>query len=204
MKHKATEPQQVSPKETLTILEIAKSQLDTPGAFVEFGCYRGDTSVQLEKLLEAHGSAFDPETGKRLWIYDSFEGLPPRDIKDGFSAGTEFKKGKLFVTKREVITKFKRHNLHLPVIKKSFFEHLDPTNDLPPKIAFAFLDGDLYTSIKTSLNLITPKLAKDAKIIVHDYYNPQLQGVAKATDEWLKQNPTRKIVQQVETLAILC
>ena len=197
-----SEPKQVSDRETEEILTLAEKSLENDGAFVELGCYKADTSVKLERLLEQHGSAFTPETGKRLWIYDSFAGLPKRDAKDGSAAGTEFKEGELLVTKREVVEKFKRNNLHLPVIKKAFFENLDPQKDLPEKIAFAFLDGDLYTSIRTSLNLITPKLTPTA-IIIHDYYNPQLQGVAKATDEWLKQNPSRKIVKQLETLAII-
>ena len=103
------------------------------------------------------------------------------------------------MTKREVVEKFKRFGLKLPIIKKGFFENLDPATDLPAKISFAFLDGDLYTSIRTSLKLVTPKLAKGATLIIHDYNNPQLQGVAKAVDEWLA---GRKF-QIFETCAII-
>lgn len=208
MKHKAAEPKQVSDVETAEILKIAEDYLEKDGDFVELGCYRGDTSVKLEKLLESHGfigkhqadGTFLPPK-KRLWIYDSFAGLPKRDLKDGSAAGTEFKEGELLVTKREVIEKFKRNNLRLPIIKKAFFEKLDVEKDLPEKIAFAFLDGDLYTSIKTSLKLIENK--RPEIILIHDYYNYQLQGVSKATDEWLKQHPCWKIKNRVETLAIL-
>lgn len=203
MKHKADAPEQVSKAETAEILRLAETKLFDDGAFVEFGCYRADTSVLLERLLEKNGVAFEQSLKKRLWLYDSFAGLPPRDTKDGFAAGTEFKEGELLVTKREVVEKFKRFGLRLPVIKKAFFDDLNPVADLPEKIAFAFLDGDLYSSIRTSLNLIQPKLTKSAIIIVHDYSNPQLQGVAKATDEWLKRNPTYEIVRRFETLAII-
>ena len=195
-KHHADAPKQVSDRETAEILKIAESHLATAGDFVELGCYRGDTSVLLERLLEKNASK------KRLWIYDSFEGLPKRAPEDGSSAGTEFRKGELLVTKREVVLKFKKAGLRLPIIKKNFFENLDENSDLPDHIAFAFLDGDLYTSIKTSLKLVAPKLDKNGIIIVHDYSNPQLQGVARAVDEWLKTHPNFHL-RRFETLAII-
>ena len=194
MKHHADAPQQVSDRETAEILRLAEQTLNSKiaGDLVELGCYRGDTSIQLERLLEQRGFVGhkDAETGeyqppaKRLWIYDSFEGLPKRAQQDGSAAGTEFKEGELLVTKREVMEKFKRSGLKLPIIKKGFFEDLDSATDLPTQISFAFLDGDLYTSIKTSLKLVTPKMTDGSIIIIHDYNNPQLQGVAKAVEEW--------------------
>jgi len=187
---------QVSDKETKKLLEIAESFLRNEGDFVELGCYRGDTSVLLQKLLEKQGSE------KKLWIYDSFEGLPKKTSEDSSTAGDEFKEKELYVTKREVIEKFKRTGLKLPIIKKGFFENLDPEKDFPEKISFAFLDGDLYNSIKTSLELVLPKLTKNGIIIVHDYNNPKLPGSAKAVDEFLKKKPEFRL-RIFETLAIL-
>ena len=43
--------QQVSDKETKIILERAQKALALEGDFVELGCYRGDTSLLLQKLL---------------------------------------------------------------------------------------------------------------------------------------------------------
>ena len=123
---------------------------------------------------------------KKLWIYDSFEGLPEKSPEDASSAGDAFKKGELFVSKREVVERFRRLNLSLPVVKKAFFENLDPASDLPRRIAFAFLDGDLYSSIKVSLRLVIPNFDEKGIILVHDYNNPSLPGVARAVDEFLK------------------
>jgi hypothetical protein len=36
---------QVSEGETERILELARECLEVPGDFVEFGCYKGDTSL---------------------------------------------------------------------------------------------------------------------------------------------------------------
>lgn len=189
---------QVSSAETAILISLLQQVLakNIAGDVVELGCYRGDTSVLFQRELQ--------KTDKTLWLYDSFAGLPEKTREDSSAAGDQFKSGELFVTKREVIEKFKRQNLPLPKIKKAFFEELDPETDLPDKISFAFLDGDLYTSIKTSLALVESKMQPGSIIIVHDYNNPELPGSARATDEWLKSHAAKvaKFKTQ-ETLAII-
>ena len=150
-----------------------------PGELVEFGCYRGDTSLLLERLIEQA----TPE--KRLWLYDSFEGLPAKTAEDASVAGDAFKVGELAVTKREVVERFKKAGLRVPKIRKGFFENLNPETDVPKQICFAFLDGDLYRSIKVSFGLIDGRVADGGVIVVHDYNNPELPGVTQAVDEWL-------------------
>lgn len=138
---------------------------------------------------------------KRLWIYDSFAGLPAKTREDASGAGANFQAGELLVTKREVIDRIKRAGLHNVVIKKAWFDALTPA-DLPEHIAFAFCDGDLYSSIKTSLHLVAPRLSDQGIIIVHDYNNPELPGSARAVDEFLRAHPAYKL-QVRHTLAIL-
>ncbi|MBQ8996507.1 class I SAM-dependent methyltransferase [Candidatus Saccharibacteria bacterium] len=190
------EQPQVTPQETSELLRLAEAALSADGDFVELGCYRGDTSVLLQKLLVSARS------DKSLWLYDSFAGLPEKTAEDASSAGTAFRGGELFVTKREVVEKFKKQNLPLPRIKKAFFEALDPERDLPGKIAFAFLDGDLYGSIQTSFRLVVPKLSEKGIIVVHDYNNPELPGAARAVDEFLAAHPSFQLSQHF-SLAIL-
>ena len=157
-----------------------------------------------------HGGAFQPEnqaaqaSQKMLWLYDSFEGLPAKTREDNSAAGDAFQAGELLVTKREVIEKFKKMGLKLPKIKKAFFDNLDIIYDIPEKISYAFLDGDLYQSIKTSLNLVSNKMSQGSVIIVHDYNNPELPGSARAVDEWLKSHQAKVASFRVaETLAII-
>ena len=56
--------QQVSDKETAVILEELKKvmPLAVIGDVAEFGCYRGDTSLLIEKLLE------EKNANRKLWI----------------------------------------------------------------------------------------------------------------------------------------
>lgn len=188
--------EQVTKQETEEILRLAEKSLSAAGDFVELGCYKGETSLLLARLLKSHGA------DKKLWLYDSFAGLPEKTAEDASTAGEQFKAGELFVSKREVVEKFKRSGLPFPIIKKAFFEDLDPSADLPLEIAFAFCDGDLYGSIKTSLRLVLPKLSKDGVIIVHDYNNPELPGSSRAVDEFLRAHPDFRLTQK-HTLAIL-
>ena len=174
---------QVSREETDKILAIADENLKVEGDFVELGCYKGDTSLMLAEILVG--------TSKRLYIYDSFEGLPEKTEADASVVGEHFRAGELFVSKREVKERFLRANLPVPVIKKAWFNELSEV-DLPEKIALAFLDGDFYESIRDSLKLVSDKMASGGKIIVHDYGTAALPGVTKAVDEWLtKSAPTK-------------
>ena len=188
---------QVSELETERILEIARECLTVDGDFVELGCYRGDTSLSLAELL-VEKSVEKPV--KKLWIYDSFEGLPGKSKEDESEVGKEFQQGELAVTKREVKARFLRAGLPVPVIKKAWFNELTET-DLPEKIAFAFLDGDLYESIRDSLRLVEDKVSKGSVIMVHDYDNPALPGVTRAVDEWLKNRDIK--MQKYRSLAII-
>lgn len=217
---------QVTPQETAIILELAERCLPVAGDFVELGCYRGDTSVLLGKLLAkntlACGKAVEnlckstnnecktsektvenscKTSTRHLWIYDSFAGLPDKTTEDTSSAGQNFQAGELFVTKREVVEKIRRANLHNVIIKKAWFDDL-ADQDLPNQIAFAFLDGDLYGSIKTSLKLVAPRLHEQGIMIVHDYNNPELPGSSRAVDEFLRAHPEYHL-QVRHTLAIL-
>ena len=186
--------QQVDPKETAIILKYAREALQFDGDFVEFGCYKGDTSVKLAEIIK--------NTAKRLWLYDSFAGLPAKSAEDQSTIGSQFQAGELLATKRQVVDRFRHANLPRPIIKKAFFDELDPAQDLPEQIAFAFLDGDLYDSLKTSLHLVWPKIPKGTTIITHDYNNLELPGATRAVDEFLRTHPAKHFTTQ-HTLALI-
>ena len=191
---------QVSEKETDKILEVARDSLEVEGDFVELGCYKGDTSLLLAEVLRDFNTKPVENFVKKLWIYDSFEGLPEKSAADDSVLGRDFKGGELLVTKREVKERFLRAGLPVPVIKKAWFKDLGEA-DLPNKIAFAFLDGDFYESIKDSLKLIEGEIMQGGVILVHDYSNPALPGVMKAVDEWLKNKNYKS--EQYESLIII-
>jgi len=163
------------------------------GAVVEFGCYIGTTSLFIRRILDLHND------NREFHVYDSFEGLPEKSPQDSSSAGEQFKAGELAVSKKQFIREFQKVNLRMPIVHKRWFSDLTPA-DVPSRVAFAFLDGDFYESIKDSLKLVLPRLAPGATIIIDDYAREALPGAARATDELL---PKHLGVQTIHNLGII-
>jgi O-methyltransferase len=154
------------------------------GDVVEFGCYVGTTSVFIARVLK--------DTNRRFFVYDSFMGLPEKTAQDTSPLGLAFKSGELLASKKAFIQNIKTANVPMPIVKKAWFCDLS-RDDVPQRIAFAFLDGDYYQSIADSFRLIEPVLVKSAVIIVDDYANQALPGASKATNEWLARNRHAKL-----------
>lgn len=184
---------QVSEKEIAVIMRQAQRMLDEAieGDFVEFGCYVGTTSVFLAELLAS--------SDRKLWLYDSFMGLPEKAAEDSSPAGEQFQPGELFAPKKVLEKNLARFDRRSIRIKKAWFSDLG-AQDVPDSIAFAFLDGDYYHSILDPLQLIWPRLADGAVVIVDDYANEALPGATRAVDEWVKTHNLQ--VQTEQSLAI--
>jgi O-methyltransferase len=74
--------------------------------------------------------------------------------------------------------------------------------ELPERVAFAYLDGDFYDSLKTSLQALYPRMTPGAIAIVDDYCdadaNPRawdlLPGAKIASDEFFSDKPEQMYV----------
>lgn len=212
--------EQVSEGETRAILTAARQCLGVPGDFVEMGCYRGDTSMLLAEVLwesEKNGEQVETRqrndgderqgearrsSRKKLWLYDSFEGLPEKEPVDESIMGVDFEKGVLAASRRELKQRFLRSGLAVPKIVKGWFGELTD-KDLPVEIAFGFLDGDFYQSTRDGLKLIWPRLSEGGKLLVHDYANEALPGVAKAVDEYFREMGVAPKIVVIESLAVV-
>jgi O-methyltransferase len=176
---------QVTKDQVRVILaELGKVLPNCDGAIVEFGCYVGTTSLFIRRLLDIH------KGGREFHVYDSFQGLPPKTAQDQSRAGDQFQAGELAVSKKQFLQQFQKAGLQPPVIHKGWFGELAAT-DVPDKIAFAFLDGDFYESIRDSLRLVLPRLQPGGTIIIDDYAREALPGAAKAVRELLPNTPVR-------------
>jgi len=186
---------QISTHETDIILQELAKTAEISGDVVEFGCYAGDTSVRLAEALK-------DSPDKWLYLYDSFEGLPEKTIKDQSPQGWRFRAGALKVSPDAVAHKFKKLSLPDPVIVKKWFNQLTAA-DLPAQISFALLDGDFYESIKASFAKVAPLLIENGIIVVHDYRNAELPGVAAAVNEFIADHQDEYDFRLSATLAIL-
>ena len=160
-----------------------------PGSFVELGCNEGHSSVLIQKVIED----FDPL--REFHVYDSFEGLPALRPEDG---DTRYGQGQMRTTREKLLANFSRYGLRVPAIHPGWFEDTLPTQ-LPDTICFAYLDGDLYESIKVSLQYVYPRLSRGAICVFDDYADPavwpqawnELPGVKRACDDFFADKPEK-------------
>jgi O-methyltransferase len=188
---------QVNTKEIEIIIRELNRVIDKKitGDVVELGCYVGTTTVHLAKTLMA--------TDKRLYVYDSFEGLPEKTKQDLSPLGQQFQVGELHATKKQLVKNLTQARVPMPYIKKAWFSDLIKS-DMPEVISFAFLDGDYYGSIIDSLRVIESHLVAGSVIVVDDYSNAALPGAARAVDEWLiGRSVVKKIEQSLAIISII-
>ena len=156
---------------------LARSKV--PGDFVEVGCERGRTSC----FLQEHILRLFPE--KTLHVFDSFTGLPPEEPGERYNAPT---KGMMSVPLSLFYETFALCKLPLPHIHAGWFRDTLPVS-LPSNICFAFLDGDMMSSMRISLQEVIPRLADGGICAIHDYRISPVwdEGVRRACDEYFRQ-----------------
>lgn len=186
-------------KEQMPILlnNLAKTiENDIAGDVVELGCNYGTASIMFGHLLNECNS------NKKLYLYDSFAGLPEKKQQDinETGVGNEFVAGWMSVPKEIIESNFRKEGLTMPIITKGWFKDI-PDELYPNPISFAFFDGDFYDSIIDSFNKVYHKMSKGGIICVHDYQWPSLPGVEKACKDFIKDDS--KIVYAEPYIAII-
>lgn len=162
------------------LLHLEAAQ-DVDGDVVELGCNVGNTSIFIRRLLD-HFERLQG-TRREFHVYDSWEGLPPKHIKDGDSDW--YLEGALSATQHQLVRKFRRANLRPPKQHKGWFADAV----YPERIAFAFFDGDFYQSILDSFEAVYPRLVPGARVVIDDYGSSRLPGCKLACDEFLADKP---------------
>jgi O-methyltransferase len=186
----------ISPKEIEKIitylLDTIENKID--GDIVELGCYVGESSKYIMKTI------IETNSDKNLYLYDSFEGLPPLSV---FEENSGWKPGTLKTSENILINNFLQNNLPIPIIHKGWFNEI-PEHKLPKKISFAFCDGDFYQSIYSSLEKIYDRVEDGGYIFFHDYERPDLPGVKKAIEDFFKKRDiTYNIIKVYDNLGAL-
>ena len=151
-------------------------QNNIEGDVVELGCYLGESSKYLRKTLD------EMSCDKKLYVYDSFEGLPELSEHE---ENTGWKPNTLKTSEEMLRSNFIINNLTPPIITKGWFCDI-PEESLPEKISFAFLDGDFYSSIFDSLTKVYDRVSEGGYIIFHDYERNDLPGVKSAIEDFFK------------------
>jgi O-methyltransferase len=174
------------------LLNVHENNIE--GDVVEFGCFVGESSKYLMKTL------VELNSDKKLFVYDSFEGLPNLtqwEENSGWRAGT------LKTSEEVLISNFETNGLPLPTIHKDWFCDV-PQDKIPEKIAFAFLDGDFYNSIYDSLSKVYDKVQDGGYIFFHDFKRPDLPGVDAAIRDFLQERGlSYHVIEVTEQVGLL-
>jgi O-methyltransferase len=177
---------------------------NVPGDIAELGCHSGLTGVILQKTMDFFKS------NKELHLYDSFQGLPEPTARD---AGVIFGQNDLSANEQSVFENFDRFFVKRPMVHKGWFKETLPAG-LPEKIAFAYLDGDMYESIMQSLQHVYPRMSSGGIAVIDDYYDldvcPRIEtklnrqqptkivnltpGVKNACDDFFVNKPEKPVV----------
>jgi len=158
--------------------DIIKNNIE--GDLIETGVWRGGSTIFMAGLNKYY------DQNRKIYVADSFEGLPPPDTKYPVDNGDghhtiEF----LAVSQEEVMNNFRKYDLldENVIFIKGFFE-TSLVNITTDKLAILRLDGDMYSSTIQVLEQLYDKVQIGGYIIIDDY---ALHGCKMAVNDFRKQ-----------------
>ena len=169
---------------------------EVPGDLIETGVWRG-ACIFMRGVLAAYGIE-----DRRVFVADSFEGLPKPDVGKYPSdkGDTLYTYRFLSVSKEEVERNFEKYGLldKQVVFLKGWFKDTLPGAPIE-KLSILRLDGDMYESTMDALNNLYPKLSQGGFCIIDDY---TLKGCRKAVDDYRAEHQINDEIEKIGGWAI--
>lgn len=170
---------------------------DVPGDFIETGVWRGGASIMMRAVLAAYGV-----TDRKVWVADSFAGLPPPDAERyPHDAGDIlYRAAQLAVSLEEVKRNFDLYDLLDDQVRflKGWFKdtlHVAPIGPL----AVLRLDGDLYESTMDALVALYDKVSPGGFIIIDDF---ALDMCRAAVEDFRAARNVREPIQEIDGFGV--
>lgn len=159
----------VSSDRCYVLYTLLRQAIYIEGDVWECGVYKGGTAAMMAAILKENCPT------KRLYLFDTFEGMPDTD-----GAKDWHKKGDFSDTDLESVVSFIGHD-NLCVVRKGFvpatFAGLETA-----RIALAHIDVDIYKSIIDCLDFIWPRISFGGFVVFDDYGFPTCPGARAAVD----------------------
>lgn len=134
---------------------------------------------------------------RRVFVADSFEGLPKPDVgKYPSDKGAKFHAAKfLSVSEEDVKNNFLKYGLlnEQVIFLKGWFKDTLPGAPIE-KLSILRLDGDMYESTMDALNNLYPKLSQGGFCIIDDY---TLKGCRKAVDDYRAKHQINDEIEKI-------
>ena len=166
-----------------------------PGDLIETGVWRGGGCILMKAVLEMNG-----DTERRVFVADSFEGLPPPEDRAPLDAQDRFHEFDfLRVSEEEVRANFRKFGLldDRVVFLKGFFADTLPGAPIE-RLSVLRLDGDMYASTIDALEALYPKLQPGGYCIVDDW---ALLPCAKAVIDYREAHGITEEIHQIDDIA---
>ena len=163
-----------------------------PGDIVECGVWNGGSAAILAAAsLEAR---FQKEL-RTLWLFDSFQGLPPPGDRDGDIEKRNYfsgwNKGNARLVE-EVFSKIGYPSEKLRIVPGWFNETL--TREAIKDIVILHIDADWYESVKTVLQTFYSRLVPGGYIVLDDY--GLWPGCQRAVMDYFSENHISEVILQ--------
>lgn len=167
------------------------------GDLLEAGVWRGGACIFMAAILAAHGV-----TDRRVFVADSFQGLPPPNAKKYPQdvGDRHYEREYLRVSRNEVEENFRRYGLLSDqiVFLPGWFNETMPAAPVK-QLAVLRIDGDMYGSTMDVLVNMYAKLAPGGFCIIDDYALP---GCRRATDEFRHANEISTALTKIDWTGI--
>jgi O-methyltransferase len=163
-----------------------------PGDVVECGVYKGGTAALLAR------SATNSGLPRTIWLFDSFQGMPPATASDGPEAASWV--GNLSSSPRRVENLLCRVGADLSRVRivPGLFQDTFPAVDIP-QIALLNIDADWYESVKLCLEKFYNAVVPRGFISIDDY--GAWPGCRRAVDEFFQSHALSYALQRVDDTA---
>jgi len=164
-----------------------------PGDFIETGVWRGGACIMARAIMKAYGV-----TDRRVWVADSFCGLPMPNPKYEADANDKHHSfPELAVSLEEVKLNFSKYGLldDQVVFLKGWFSETLPDADIKG-LAVLRLDGDMYESTMDGLMNLYDKVSDGGFVIVDDF--GAVEGCKRAVMDFRKGRGIEDRIQDID------
>jgi len=156
-------------------MKLLETAPDVPGDVIECGTWKGGSATNLSLVCKI--------VGRKLRIFDSFEGLPTGEPDD--REAKFYKRGDYMGTMDEVKSNISRYGaIECCEFVKGWFNETLPQLDFP--ILLAFLDVDLEASLDTCVRNIWPHLVDQGYIFTDECSGTNYTSLFYSEKWWSK------------------
>jgi len=169
-----------------------------PGDIVECGVWRGGSSMLAALTLLALG-----RTDRRLYLYDTYEGMSEPGDKDVDLHGVPYRD--LYEREKEILT------VGLDIVKQNMVSTGYPAEQIifvkgkvedtlpgnaPDRIALLRLDTDFFESTYHEFVHLYPRLVPGGVLLIDDYGH--FLGAREATDRYFRECGVKVLLHRVD------